>query len=193
MLLRNLDQNQGLCNGTRLVVTKMAKHVIATEIISGKNIGLTVYIPRMSMSSSQSLWPYQYPPKVSKTRETVPDLQKHAANQAEACAKSDSSSSSQHCWGHQTGYLPNLPLNVLITQQHRFLLMHFQSLPRENPHKPLFIQLQLSYTKPSAITLIILKKQNKSNQKPQYCQFNLTITSFFHFSQKKKKDLNTVN
>ncbi|XP_028201720.1 uncharacterized protein LOC114385871 [Glycine soja] len=26
MLLRNLDQNQGLCNGTRLVVTKMAKH-----------------------------------------------------------------------------------------------------------------------------------------------------------------------
>ncbi|RZC11653.1 hypothetical protein D0Y65_011732, partial [Glycine soja] len=35
MLLRNLDQNQGLCNGTRLVVTKMAKHVIAAEIISG--------------------------------------------------------------------------------------------------------------------------------------------------------------
>ncbi|RZB47222.1 hypothetical protein D0Y65_051026 [Glycine soja] len=27
MLLRNLDQNQGLCNGTRLVVTKMAKHM----------------------------------------------------------------------------------------------------------------------------------------------------------------------
>ncbi|KAL3036484.1 hypothetical protein AAZX31_01G012700 [Glycine max] len=49
MLLRNLDQNQGLCNGTRLVVTKMAKHVIAAEIISGKNIGLAVYIPRMSI------------------------------------------------------------------------------------------------------------------------------------------------
>uniref|UniRef100_A0A0R0EZF3 ATP-dependent DNA helicase n=1 Tax=Glycine max TaxID=3847 RepID=A0A0R0EZF3_SOYBN len=48
MLLRNLDQNQGLCNGTRFVVTKMEKHVIAAEIISGKNIGLTVYIPRMS-------------------------------------------------------------------------------------------------------------------------------------------------
>ncbi|KAL2581050.1 hypothetical protein AAZV13_15G161800 [Glycine max] len=33
MLLRNLNQNQGLCNGTRLVVTKMAKHVIAADII----------------------------------------------------------------------------------------------------------------------------------------------------------------
>ena len=59
MLLRNLDQNQGLCNGTRLVVTKMAKHVIATEIISGKNIGMAVYIPRMSMSPSQSPWPFK--------------------------------------------------------------------------------------------------------------------------------------
>ncbi|KAG4958871.1 hypothetical protein JHK87_035504 [Glycine soja] len=59
MLLRNLDQNQGLCNGTRLVVTKMAKHVIAAEIILGKNIVLTVYIPRMSMSPSQSPWPFK--------------------------------------------------------------------------------------------------------------------------------------
>ncbi|KAH1069013.1 hypothetical protein GYH30_006552 [Glycine max] len=59
MLLRNLDQNQGLCNGTRLVVTKMAKHVIAAEIILGKNIGLAVYIPRMSMSPSQSPWPFK--------------------------------------------------------------------------------------------------------------------------------------
>jgi len=29
MLLKNLDQTQGLCNGTRLVVTRLAKHVIA--------------------------------------------------------------------------------------------------------------------------------------------------------------------
>ncbi|KAL3027744.1 hypothetical protein AAZX31_03G073200 [Glycine max] len=49
MLLRNLDQNQGLCNGTRLVVTKMAKHVIAAEIISGKNIGLASQGQSLSM------------------------------------------------------------------------------------------------------------------------------------------------
>jgi len=59
MLLRNLDQTQGLCNGTRLIVTKLAKHVIAAEIISGKNLGHNVYIPRMSMSPSQSPWPFK--------------------------------------------------------------------------------------------------------------------------------------
>ena len=59
MLLRNLDQTQGLCNGTRLIVTRLAKHVIAADIISGKNIGQNVYIPRMSMSPSQSPWPFK--------------------------------------------------------------------------------------------------------------------------------------
>ena len=33
MLLRNLDQTQGLCNDTRLIVTRLTKHVIAAEII----------------------------------------------------------------------------------------------------------------------------------------------------------------
>ncbi|KAL5164961.1 Protein SET DOMAIN GROUP 41 [Glycine soja] len=61
MLLRNLDQNQGLCNGTRFVVTKMEKHVIAAEIISGKNIGLTgqslsmvgLYLPKPVFTHGQ--------------------------------------------------------------------------------------------------------------------------------------------
>ncbi|KAF1872273.1 hypothetical protein Lal_00028181 [Lupinus albus] len=46
MLLRNLDQSEGLCNGTRLVVTKMANHVFEAKIMSGKNIGNVTYIPR---------------------------------------------------------------------------------------------------------------------------------------------------
>ncbi|KAG5001446.1 hypothetical protein JHK82_022617 [Glycine max] len=59
MILRNLDQTQGLCNDTRLIVTRLAKHVIAAEINSGKNVGHNVYIPRMSMSPSQSPWPFK--------------------------------------------------------------------------------------------------------------------------------------
>ena len=59
MLLRNLDQTQGMCNDTRLIITRLAKHVIAAEIISGKNSGHMVYIPRMSMSPSQSPWPFK--------------------------------------------------------------------------------------------------------------------------------------
>ena len=60
MLLRNLDQVQGLGNGTRLIVTRMADHVLEARIISGKNVGNLTYIPRMSMSPSQSPWPFKY-------------------------------------------------------------------------------------------------------------------------------------
>ncbi|KAF1860101.1 hypothetical protein Lal_00033695 [Lupinus albus] len=56
MLLRNLDQSEGLCNSTRLVVTRMANHVLETKIMSGKNIRNVTYIPRLSMSPSQCPW-----------------------------------------------------------------------------------------------------------------------------------------
>lgn len=59
MLMRNLDQAEGLCNGTRLIVTRMADHIIEAKIISGKNIGNLTYIPRMNMSPSQSPWPFK--------------------------------------------------------------------------------------------------------------------------------------
>ncbi|XP_058747147.1 uncharacterized protein LOC131620148 [Vicia villosa] len=59
MLMRNIDQSEGLCNGTRLIVTKLGTHVIEASIIAGKNCGNQVYIPRMDMSPSQSPWPFK--------------------------------------------------------------------------------------------------------------------------------------
>ncbi|XP_058726301.1 uncharacterized protein LOC131597634 [Vicia villosa] len=59
MLLRNIDQAEGLCNGTRLIVTKLADHVIEAKIISGKNIGGIVYIARMDITPTQSPWPFR--------------------------------------------------------------------------------------------------------------------------------------
>ncbi|KAG4958861.1 hypothetical protein JHK87_035494 [Glycine soja] len=63
MLLRNLDQTQGLCNGTRLIVTRLARHVIVAEIISGKNPGhnsqgqslsmVGLYLPKPIFSHEQ--------------------------------------------------------------------------------------------------------------------------------------------
>ncbi|XP_058783401.1 uncharacterized protein LOC131658083 [Vicia villosa] len=59
MLMRNIDQSEGLCNGTRLCITKMAAHVLEASIMGGKGLGNLVYIPRMDMSPSQSPWPFK--------------------------------------------------------------------------------------------------------------------------------------
>ncbi|XP_019199145.1 PREDICTED: uncharacterized protein LOC109192894 [Ipomoea nil] len=52
MLMRNIDHSLGLCNGTRLIITKLADHVIEGEILTGPNKGTKVLITRMSMSPS---------------------------------------------------------------------------------------------------------------------------------------------
>ena len=50
MLLRNIDQKAGLCNGTRLRVLALGNRVIEAEIISGSNVGNRTFIPRMSLT-----------------------------------------------------------------------------------------------------------------------------------------------
>jgi ATP-dependent DNA helicase PIF1 len=59
MLLRNIDQSEGLCNGTRLIVTKLANHVLEAKIMGEKHHGNIIHIPRMDMSPSQSPWPFK--------------------------------------------------------------------------------------------------------------------------------------
>lgn len=50
MLMRNIDQSERLCNGTRLIIIKMANHVLEEHIIGGKQHGNIVYMHRMDMS-----------------------------------------------------------------------------------------------------------------------------------------------
>ncbi|XP_057719412.1 uncharacterized protein LOC130933822 [Arachis stenosperma] len=52
MLLRNIDQTLGLCNGTRLIVNKLGSNVIGATVVTGRNIGDKVYIPRMNLIPS---------------------------------------------------------------------------------------------------------------------------------------------
>ncbi|KAL4626735.1 hypothetical protein ACB092_05G119100 [Castanea dentata] len=58
MLLRNLNQSNGLSNGTRLLVTQLSKWVLEAQIISGTHIGEKVFIPRIVLSPSDSKWPF---------------------------------------------------------------------------------------------------------------------------------------
>jgi ATP-dependent DNA helicase PIF1 len=52
ILLRNLDPSAGLCNGTRLIVTRMAERVIEAKILTGSHAGEIALIPRISLDSS---------------------------------------------------------------------------------------------------------------------------------------------
>ncbi|KAK9668687.1 hypothetical protein RND81_13G078500 [Saponaria officinalis] len=54
MLLRNIAQANGLCNGTRLVVTNIGDRVIRATILSGNNNGIRVYIPRITLTPSDT-------------------------------------------------------------------------------------------------------------------------------------------
>ncbi|XP_071699903.1 uncharacterized protein [Rutidosis leptorrhynchoides] len=59
MLLRNIDQPNGLCNGTRLRVIKLEKSLITARVITGTNIGFETLIPRMKMSPSNRTLPFK--------------------------------------------------------------------------------------------------------------------------------------
>jgi ATP-dependent DNA helicase PIF1 len=58
MLLRNISQTTGLCNGTRLVVTRLAEKVIEAIVMTGSNIGDVVYIPRICLTVKDPKWPF---------------------------------------------------------------------------------------------------------------------------------------
>lgn len=60
MLLRNIDQASGLCNGTRLQVCDLGKNIITAIVITGKNIGEKILIPRMDLVPSDSGLPFKF-------------------------------------------------------------------------------------------------------------------------------------
>jgi ATP-dependent DNA helicase PIF1 len=55
LLLRNLDPASGLCNGTRLLITRMAGRVIEGKILTGSCAGDVVFIPRIALTSEANV------------------------------------------------------------------------------------------------------------------------------------------
>ena len=60
MLLRNIEQRACLCNGTRLIITRMGKFVRKGKVISESNIGEKVFIPRLSLTPSDVRIPFKF-------------------------------------------------------------------------------------------------------------------------------------
>ncbi|KAL8534666.1 hypothetical protein ACS0TY_010627 [Phlomoides rotata] len=52
MLLRNIDHSRGLCNGTRLIITKMTDRLIEGKVLTGSISGELAFIPGLSLTPS---------------------------------------------------------------------------------------------------------------------------------------------
>lgn len=59
MLLRNLNTRKSLCNGTRLLITKLAKNLISATILTEPDSGNSVFIPRIDLSPSDPDSPFK--------------------------------------------------------------------------------------------------------------------------------------
>ena len=71
MLMRNLNPKMGLCNGTKLIFTKLHKnHILECVIAGGEHSGRVVLIPRIFLRPKDREFPFewsrrQFPVKVA--------------------------------------------------------------------------------------------------------------------------------
>ncbi|CAN1149632.1 ATP-dependent DNA helicase PIF1 [Linum perenne] len=91
ILLRNLDQTSGLCNGTRLVIKTMGTWFIEVEILTGTHIGERVYLPRGTLTSHQKILDFtlmrrKYPIALSFSM-TINKIQGQTLTQVGLCLK----------------------------------------------------------------------------------------------------------
>ena len=70
ILLRNLEQREGLTNGTRLILKHHTPYRLTVEICNGPNIGSTAVIPRIDLIDQNDTMPFhlkrrQFPVRVA--------------------------------------------------------------------------------------------------------------------------------
>jgi hypothetical protein len=59
MVLRNLNPQEGVCNGTRGIVTCLANRVVEIRILGGSHAGRHVFIPRIKLEPTNAQIPFQ--------------------------------------------------------------------------------------------------------------------------------------
>jgi len=70
MLLRNLDAEEGLCNGVRAIMMRVQPQVLDVVLLSGSKAGSRVYLPRMVLAPKNPDLPFvlrrrQFPVKLA--------------------------------------------------------------------------------------------------------------------------------
>ncbi|GKD27678.1 DNA helicase [Tanacetum coccineum] len=53
MLLRNMNLQGGMCNGTRMIIKKLSSKLIEANVITGNRFGERVYIPRIVLKTKE--------------------------------------------------------------------------------------------------------------------------------------------
>jgi ATP-dependent DNA helicase PIF1 len=69
VLLRNINQAAGLCNGTRLMVDRLGNRVIEARLMTGTHLGVSVAVPRIILNATSPKWSFvlqrwQFPVRV---------------------------------------------------------------------------------------------------------------------------------
>ncbi|KYM96549.1 ATP-dependent DNA helicase PIF1 [Cyphomyrmex costatus] len=69
MLIRNLSINEGLCNGTRLMIIELTNHLLKCKILSGDKVGDIVFLNRITLYC-ENVYPFifkrrQFPIKLA--------------------------------------------------------------------------------------------------------------------------------
>lgn len=60
VLLRNIDHSLGLCNDTRLIITRLGNHVLKGQVLSKGISGEKIFIPRISLMPSDPRLPFKF-------------------------------------------------------------------------------------------------------------------------------------
>ena len=58
MLLPNFDQQNGHCNGSRYIIEQILPHLLVAKPVIGVNAGRTLLIPRMTLITSDNIFPF---------------------------------------------------------------------------------------------------------------------------------------
>ncbi len=60
MVLRNLNPEGGVCNGSRGILTHYQNRVLEVRLITGQHAGSTVFIPRIGITPAETQIPFEF-------------------------------------------------------------------------------------------------------------------------------------